>query len=154
VSDTLPLTWHGEVDSVADEAILTATLRMGGTGPSQAQALAIQSYVDWSRQPVRPPGDTELVAQGEALFQRADVACASCHVGEAGTDGLQHDLLGLTDVDTPTLRGIGATAPYFHDGSAATLRDVLERSRDGSMGNTGALSDQEMAALEAYLKQR
>ena len=26
----------------------------------------------------------------------------------------------------PTLRGLGARAPYFHDGSAAKLRDVLD----------------------------
>jgi YVTN family beta-propeller protein len=34
---------------------------------------------------------------------------------------------GACDFDTPTLRGIFATAPYFHDGSAATLNDVVDR---------------------------
>jgi YVTN family beta-propeller protein len=41
------------------------------------------------------------------------------------------DVVGMTrtacDFDTPTLRGIFATAPYFHDGSAATLDDVVAR---------------------------
>jgi YVTN family beta-propeller protein len=41
------------------------------------------------------------------------------------------DLLGKPrtpcDFDTPTLRGVFATPPYFHDGSAATLGDVVER---------------------------
>ena len=29
-------------------------------------------------------------------------------------------------VRTPTLRNVALTAPYFHDGSAATLADVVE----------------------------
>jgi len=31
----------------------------------------------------------------------------------------------LTGIDTPTLLGLWDTAPYFHDGSAVTLRDVF-----------------------------
>ena len=31
----------------------------------------------------------------------------------------------LTGIDTPTLLGVWETAPYFHDGSAATLEDVF-----------------------------
>lgn len=31
------------------------------------------------------------------------------------------------DFDTPTLRGVFATAPYLHDGSARTLLDVMKR---------------------------
>jgi YVTN family beta-propeller protein len=31
------------------------------------------------------------------------------------------------DFDTPTLRGVFASAPYFHDGSAATLAEVVDR---------------------------
>jgi large repetitive protein len=31
----------------------------------------------------------------------------------------------LTGIDTPTLRGVWAGAPYLHDGSAATLSDAV-----------------------------
>ena len=31
------------------------------------------------------------------------------------------------DFDTPSLRGVFATAPYFHDGSAPTIADVIDR---------------------------
>ena len=41
--------------------------------------------------------------------------------------------------DTPALRGMADSAPYFHDGSAPTLRDVLENTR-GKMGNINLLS--------------
>jgi YVTN family beta-propeller protein len=49
--------------------------------------------------------------------------------------------------DTPTLRGIFATAPYFHDGSAATLNDVLDRLPAAS-----TLSTEERTDLVEYLK--
>ena len=51
------------------------------------------------------------------------------------------------DFDTPTLRGIFATAPYFHDGSAATLRDVMDR-----LPFTQSLSSDDRDALVAYVK--
>ncbi len=51
------------------------------------------------------------------------------------------------DFDTPTLRGIFATAPYFHDGSAQTLRDVVDR-----VPASQALSSDDKDALVAYVK--
>jgi YVTN family beta-propeller protein len=51
------------------------------------------------------------------------------------------------DFDTPTLRGIFATAPYFHDGSARTLRDVVDRLEFSS-----GLSDAEKEDLVAYMQ--
>lgn len=54
--------------------------------------------------------------------------------------------------DVPTLRGVWATAPYLHDGSAATLKDVLTtRNPEGKHG--GKLTDEEIDAVVAYLKQ-
>jgi cytochrome c peroxidase len=53
--------------------------------------------------------------------------------------------------DTPTLRGIADSAPYLHDGSAATLRDVLENTR-GKMGDISSLSSADLDALVEYLR--
>ena len=53
--------------------------------------------------------------------------------------------------DTPSLTGVYDSAPYLHDGSAATLRDVLIQTR-GHMGNTSALSDADLDNLVEYLK--
>lgn len=150
---TEPVTWKGDVDTVEREVHLTTTQRMGGEGVSFGEAETVAAYVNWSRGVVVPKGDAAQVARGKALFERADVACVSCHAGEQGTYGATVPLYGLPAVNVPGLKGIRATAPYFHDGSAATLRDVLVRSRDGSMGDTGALSASEMDDLEAYLRQ-
>ncbi len=50
------------------------------------------------------------------------------------------------DFDTPTLRGIFATAPYFHDGSALTLDEVVDR-----LPSSANLSAEEKADLVAYM---
>jgi cytochrome c peroxidase len=86
------------------------------------------------------------------VFERADVACATCHTGERFTDNASYAMYGLEGVNTPTLVGIAGTGPYLHNGSAATIEDVLEMSRGGEMGDTSMLSQDEMADLAAYVK--
>ena len=154
VNETSPVTWSEEVASIADEAMITSSQRMGGDGLELADANAIEAYVAWSRLP-----DTELagsadplVKLGKEVFERDEVGCASCHSGDHLTDNRSHELYGPLATQTPTLRGVSASAPYLHDGSSKSLRDLLERVRDGSMGNTSSLDAREMDALEAYLK--
>ena len=58
-------------------------------------------------------------------------------------------IVGACDFDTPTLRGIFATAPYFHDGSAQTLDDAV-----GTMLEVASMTDlsaSDRADLVAYL---
>jgi YVTN family beta-propeller protein len=70
-------------------------------------------------------------------------------------DGATHVMHGACAFDTPTLRGIFASAPYFHDGSAATLRDAVERviqSPNVLPPGAPTLSDDDKAALVAFLE--
>jgi cytochrome c peroxidase len=54
--------------------------------------------------------------------------------------------------DTPTLRGLYDSAPYFHDGSAASLLDTITRASPGSEHDVRALLDEdEMTDLIAFL---
>jgi len=105
---------------------------------------------------------------GQNLFNGAG-QCASCHSGADFTDsarGVLHDVgtikassgkrLGatLTGFDTPTLRGVWDSAPYLHDGSAATLLDVLTTANPANLhGSTTALSAAQRLQLVAYLQQ-
>jgi cytochrome c peroxidase len=67
-------------------------------------------------------------------------------VGRALSTGLWSDV-GRFKV--PTLRGVGARAPYFHDGSAETLHDVLE-FYEGRFGvDFGDAKEDIIAFLEA-----
>ncbi|HIA02110.1 MAG TPA: hypothetical protein EYN66_09395 [Myxococcales bacterium] len=60
-------------------------------------------------------------------------------------------LAGVTGTfNTPTLIDLHATAPYLHDGSAATLMDVLDRTAT-SMGHSDHLTHSEKEDLVAYL---
>ena len=60
---------------------------------------------------------------------------------------------------TPSLRNVALTAPYMHDGSLATLRDVVEFYNRGGESNELldarirplGLSDDEVEALVAFL---
>jgi cytochrome c5 len=112
----------------------------------------------------KPPAasfSADAAARGKATFGRT---CASCHVGGNGTDnnsGKMH-APGDTSVDgayamrtankafrTTPLRGLWQHPPYFHDGSAATLADVVKHY-DGA--RSLKLSKAEQADLVEYLK--
>jgi cytochrome c peroxidase len=43
----------------------------------------------------------------------------------------------LGSIKTPTLRNVAATAPYMHDGSLATLRDVMVHYNNGGVTKEG-----------------
>jgi mono/diheme cytochrome c family protein/streptogramin lyase len=153
IAATAPFTWEGTVDSVADEAEITSQGRMGGNRITPRDLADIAAYVEWTR-PVDAPAsdrDADRIALGKEIFERPEVACATCHAGERLTDNLNHEVIDF-EAQTPSLIGVVATAPYFHDGSARNLRVVLDFARDGGMGNTGSLSESEMDALEAYLR--
>ena len=51
----------------------------------------------------------------------------------------------------PGLRGIGHTAPYFHDASAATLADAVARLVERG-APVAPLTGEEQAAVVEYLK--
>ncbi|MBL8298019.1 MAG: Ig-like domain-containing protein [Rhodanobacteraceae bacterium] len=87
--------------------------------------------------------NTAAAIQGEAIFAREN--CASCHtpprytnsalansnlsdVGSLRASSGSRLGAALTGIDIPTLRGLHASAPYLHDGSAATLDDVFRYS--------------------------
>ena len=148
------VTWTDNVPSVAAEARLTSMGRMGGTGLSISESRSIESFVNYTQYPDAPlVGSTdEGIARGKTIFEREDVGCATCHTGEHMTDQEPYDMFGITAVRTPGLKGLALTAPYLHDGRAATLEDMLVLSSAKQMGDTSMLSDAEIADLVLYLK--
>jgi YVTN family beta-propeller protein len=79
----------------------------------------------------------------------------TCATGGAWPDNpgadVANDPRTACDFDTPSLSGIASSPPYLHDGSAPTLRDVLERTR-GRMGDISSLSADDEAALVEFLR--
>ncbi len=103
---------------------------------------------------------TPEAARGFALFT-GRARCATCHAGWAFSDWKRHDI-GRADtpnprVRTPSLREVGRTAPYMHDGRIPTLAAVVDHYSDGAVQRRGAaptvaLSAAEKAELVAFLR--
>jgi YVTN family beta-propeller protein len=99
---------------------------------------------------------SESAQRGMRLFLSGSPNCG-CHTPPLYTDGQQHNLSGAAfsmetyaAFDTPTLRGLWATAPYMHDGVAQTLEEALTRT-DPTHSAAGRLSEEEFADLIAFL---
>jgi cytochrome c peroxidase len=112
-----------------------------------------------------PGALTPEARRGLRLFTSPALACSECHGGPTigGADAAFHNT-GLFNLDgsgayprdgqglyartlarsdmgrfrAPSLRNVALTAPYMHDGSIATLRDVLAHYARGGRGATRA----------------
>ena len=78
----------------------------------------------------RPEGFSEAAYEGFKTFFRVfDVesvgSCIRCHVPPTFSDYALHGA-GNSSFKTPPLRNLPRTDPYLHDGSAATLEEVLQ----------------------------
>lgn len=122
---------------------------------------------------------TEAAVRGLDLFA-GKANCAVCHSGPALADKRFHNI-GLPDADvgrfavskaeidkgafkTVTLRNIALTAPYMHDGSLKTLREVIDHyekvSQEGKAKHPNLsmfmrpfrLTEDEKKDLEAFLR--
>ena len=156
LEDTAPYGWNGAGKDLMGHVTETEK-RLSGTGITAVERQALIAYLGSLRAPDAAPTQDRAVEQGAALFHAQETGCASCHLGdEALTDRQKHDVKsrGRGDpersFDTPSLRFVGQSPPYFHDGRYATLGDVL-RAAEGTMGHTAHLSPFDLAALEAYL---
>ena len=126
----------------------------------EEDAVAIDEYLK-SLRPVPSPqlvnGDLSPGARrGEKLFERS--GCVSCHPPPLYTSLRQVDVgtsQGLDKgkpVDTPTLIEVWRTAPYLHDGRAATIEDaIITHNPMDTRGKTSTLSEQERKDLIKYI---
>jgi len=156
-----------------------AVTQMGGQGNFSDQRLgidvkhspdlvtsklpALRAYQHSLPAPPPPAGSFDAAGseRGRTVFDRS---CASCHVGGTGTDNNDGKLHppAETGMDpayamrtankayrTTPLRGLWQHAPYFHNGSAATLADVV--THYNSVRKLGLTAEQQRDLIE-YLK--
>jgi mono/diheme cytochrome c family protein len=131
---------------------------------------ALQAYQLSLAAPPAPAGsfDAAAAARGKLLFDGKG-QCATCHIGTLFTDAtrtpptLHPPTDSVVEPETPSyasrsatkvyrttpLKGIWQHPPYLHDGSAATLEDVVAvYNAKRSLG----LTPQEIADLAQYLR--
>lgn len=137
ISDTHPLHWSADRASV-QEFQKTFQNVMGGTGLTKNELDDLAAFVNSIQLPPNPHrltnGSTsDEAVRGRIVFESAKTRCATCHTGPAFTDRKRYDVGTGTSArerlgprfDTPSLRGLYASAPYLHDGRAITLRALL-----------------------------
>lgn len=173
--ETYPLRWSGEWDESADSEF-SIRFEQFGTGlihgdemnptlgsPNQGRSDdldALAAFIDSLAVPERTHRLTAAEALGKELFESAQTQCAKCHPAPLYTDHQRHDA-GTADgpnewfgaeIDTPSLRFLYDSAPYLHDGSAATLRDVITiANSEEKHGVTSHLTEQEIENLIAFI---
>jgi len=130
-----------------------------------ARAARIAAFV---RSGLRPPPKEKreldaLEQKGKEVFMSDAVQCARCHVPDSEyTDRAVYPLpkpARQADFDepktgelrVPSLFYLEGRAPYLHDGSAATLEELITKNND-RMGRTNQLSREQRDALAAFLR--
>ncbi len=174
VGETLPIHWSGDLNELADVEMTIRNIQAGAglvagdaldsLGPDHAGKSvgldALAAYMD-SLKALPTPHETDPMVfnAGSRVFYAS--GCAQCHIPGTFVDGEIHDV-GTgdptleknphgrgTSFDTPSLRGLWLTAPYFHDGTAATLGDVLKTGDVHAVADD--LTDAEISDLLDYL---
>jgi cytochrome c peroxidase len=104
-------------------------------------------------------GETSAITaeefSGYQLFK--SIGCIACHQGVnvGGNLSQRHGIfhpIGTPEpelVRVPSLRNVAVTAPYFHDGSAATLNDAVRQMGIAQLDRI--LTDSQIASIAAFL---
>ena len=113
-----------------------------------------------------PTGAGSCIALPWKLFE--DAGCANCHeppvfssfdYASAGIGKPENGRMDVTKKEEdkgkfriPALRNVADTAPYFHDGRAATMKEALTRHDPNRLhGKIKDLTPKELADLIAYV---
>lgn len=166
-----PYGWVGESPDLVSRIRASFGLHRWGGLPKHeppnldARASRLAAFV---RSGLRPPPREEreadpLVSRGRELFMSQDLFCARCHVPETEytdravytlpkpTRSADYDEAKTGELRVPSLLYLEGRAPYMHDGSAATLDEVIVKNND-RMGKTNQLSKEQRDALVAFLR--
>jgi mono/diheme cytochrome c family protein len=153
IAGTAPYHWPG------DEADFSAIVRdvyvtrMNGAALADNQTAVLSAWVDSIPAPPAPTWvDANAAAAGRAIFERADVGCASCHSGAKFTNNATVDVGTGAAFQVPPLVGVGWRTPLFHNGCAATIADRFGMCSTATHGNIASLSPTDVTNLSAYLE--
>jgi len=157
---TPPVMAHG-VRASMDEATRTGFMFIQFRVADEAVMDDVRAYLR-SLEPEKSPylvnGALSATAkQGKAIFE-TKAGCVQCHSAPLYTClksydvGTRHEADNRSDFDTPTCIEMWRSGPYLHDGSAATLLDMITTGNKGDKhGVTSRLSKDERDALVMYL---
>jgi len=156
---TPPSMWLG-IRANAEAAVRSGFRHILFALPPEEDALAVDAYLKSLTQTPSPwlvDGKlSKAASRGEKIFK--SIGCANCHPAPLYTDLEQYNVGSGTgpdagkSFDVPSLREVWRTAPYLHDGRAATIREVLREKGHGRiLEKTSGLSEKQLQELEAFL---
>jgi cytochrome c peroxidase len=126
--------WGGTAPTLEESIRGIIVNRMKGAEPSKETLAALVAYVrslpspkNWqlNEDGTPSPAATPSVQRGFALFI-GDGGCGTCHVLPSLDKSSRDDIGTGGRFKVPSLRAVVLTAPYFHDGRTASLRDAIK----------------------------
>jgi len=146
-----PYHWNGDMTDLGVLMDDVFANRMSGGKVTRSQKLSLGPWLDRIPAPVPvSAGDPAAVERGQVVFQAAQ--CGTCHGGALYTNN-QLVAVGTGEkFKVPSLLGVGARAPFMHNGCAAKLRDRFGTCGGGDAhGVTSTLAPAQIDDLVAYL---
>ena len=123
------------------------------------------AFIDSLQMPLSPDHSvgeplTNSEQRGQVIFNNPALGCIACHPSPLYTDKQKHDVGTATidekigpEYDTPSLKGLYNSAPYFHDGSATTLHEALTKNTLNNEHDVrGTISENEIYDLISFLE--
>jgi DNA-binding beta-propeller fold protein YncE len=154
VMERAPFHWDGslgDMNALVNEVMINR-MALPAT-PSAEQVGALGSFLEQLPALPGPEGlDAAAVKRGEALFRRADVACASCHSGPQYTNNQMADVGTGGQFSTPSLLGVGLRSALFHDGCAKSIAERFGPCGGSAHGKPELLSAAEQADMIVFLR--
>jgi hypothetical protein len=151
LADTAPYGWLGDSPTLPKHLGQTMQ-RLRARALTEPETSTLATYITHAKTFLAPRVATPEEERGRAIFESTEAGCQRCHqAGGRKSDGWRHDVGTGGSFETPSLRFVGGTAPYGHDGRYATLRELLVKT-EGKMGSTRALREPDLLALIAYLR--
>lgn len=149
-----PYHWTGDQGDLPTLMDNVFAVRMAGTQPTNSEHRSLGPFLE--RIPAPAPigmADPDAAARGKAIFESSDTACLGCHVGALMSTKQIVDVGTGGAFKVPSLVGVGARAPFMHDGCAATLLDRFTTCGGGDLhGKTSQLTPAQLSDLVAYLE--
>ena len=176
LNGTAPFKWVGTNQSVYKQCGMRFSKFVTRTESFSPENLdAVVAYI--MRELTHPPNlhrppDAELTEsqkRGKTIYERtvtndgreipAGARCATCHSGPNYSNLQMADVGSLKDnedptlFDSPNLNNVYESAPYLHDGSAATLEEIWTRYNDhDTHGYANDMTKDQLNDLVEYLK--
>jgi len=151
ILDRAPYHWVGDMNDLPKLMDDVFSTRMAGGFLTDNEKTALGPWMNRIPAPPAALVNREAADRGKQLFDSS--GCATCHNGDLLTNNQLVNVGTGGKFKVPSLQGVGARAPFMHDGCAKTLMGRFTDCGGGDLhGATSALSQTQLTDLVEYLE--